>query len=369
MKDYFTELPKSERLPLMLRTLFERYGYRKYRMDAFEPYDIYRENKNFLTGDGILTFTDAGGRLMALKPDVTISIIKNCDENTQSQKLFYTENVFRPDKNSGRFCEISQTGLEYIGADTGYCEAEVVALACESLALIGGEYILSIGHMGLLTAVLQRVGLCGQEVIEAISGKNGAALAELAEHAGLDGESRELLLAAAAFSKPICEAEKLRRFAVSPAAEAACDELCGLAKTLAAFGQADKVMIDLSVTDDTDYYNGIVLRGYCRRSSAAVLAGGRYDNMCRRFNKPQPALGFALYLGELERGFYEPAEFDTDTLLICGDCPPPVIAAAVKTLSEEGAVRAEKSDDGSIRARRRLTLDGEGKISEVKENA
>ena len=35
---------------------------------SFEPYDLYMENKHFLKSEGIITFTDAAGRLMALKP-------------------------------------------------------------------------------------------------------------------------------------------------------------------------------------------------------------------------------------------------------------------------------------------------------------
>ncbi len=69
-------LPKDEQVPLLLRGLFEQRGYRRYRMSNFEAYDLYRENKNFLESEGIITFTDASGRLMALKPDVTMSIVK-----------------------------------------------------------------------------------------------------------------------------------------------------------------------------------------------------------------------------------------------------------------------------------------------------
>ena len=52
-------LPKDEQVPLLLRGLFEQRGYRRYRMSNFEAYDLYRENKNFLESEGIITFTDA----------------------------------------------------------------------------------------------------------------------------------------------------------------------------------------------------------------------------------------------------------------------------------------------------------------------
>lgn len=88
-------LPKDEQVPLLLRGLFEQRGYRRYRMSNFEAYDLYRENKNFLESEGIITFTDASGRLMALKPDVTMSIVKHTKPDAVSSKLYYVENVFR----------------------------------------------------------------------------------------------------------------------------------------------------------------------------------------------------------------------------------------------------------------------------------
>ena len=57
----------SERVVGQLRELYRRYGYIQYKMSKFEPYDLYVQNKSFLVSEDILTFTDADGRLMALK--------------------------------------------------------------------------------------------------------------------------------------------------------------------------------------------------------------------------------------------------------------------------------------------------------------
>ncbi len=82
-------------LPLKLSYLYERRGYSRYRMGKFEPYDFYMENKQFLKSEGIITFTDAEGRLMALKPDVTMSILKSVAPDSGPRKLYYNESVFR----------------------------------------------------------------------------------------------------------------------------------------------------------------------------------------------------------------------------------------------------------------------------------
>ena len=109
-------LKPDERAALELRGVFEQYGYKKYRMGRFEEYSLYAENKDFLGGDKVITFTDLDGRLMALKPDVTLSIIKNTKATRKnSEKLYYIENVYRESKESHTFKEINQLGLEMLG--------------------------------------------------------------------------------------------------------------------------------------------------------------------------------------------------------------------------------------------------------------
>ena len=73
----WTILRSGEQIMYRLRGLYERYGYRRFKMSKFEEYDLYVRNKDFLVSDRMITFTDARGILMALKPDVTLSIIKN----------------------------------------------------------------------------------------------------------------------------------------------------------------------------------------------------------------------------------------------------------------------------------------------------
>ena len=95
MTDTFDFLYNDEFTVLKLRKLYESCGFKKYRMSKFESYDFYAKNKDFLVGNRIITFSDFNGKLMALKPDVTLSIVKNADNSETRQKLYYTENVYR----------------------------------------------------------------------------------------------------------------------------------------------------------------------------------------------------------------------------------------------------------------------------------
>ena len=74
-------LREEERAVYKMRELYGSYGYLQYKVSKFEEYDLYAKNKSFLVSDKLLTFTDTNGKLMALKPDVTLSIIKNSPQS------------------------------------------------------------------------------------------------------------------------------------------------------------------------------------------------------------------------------------------------------------------------------------------------
>ena len=70
-------LKKEEKVIYSLRSLYGKYGYIPFNMSKFEEYELYVKNKDFLVSDSVITFNDTNGKLLALKPDVTLSIIKN----------------------------------------------------------------------------------------------------------------------------------------------------------------------------------------------------------------------------------------------------------------------------------------------------
>ncbi len=190
-------LRSGEQTIYRLRGLYEKYGYRRFKMSKFEAYDLYVRNKDFLVSDRMITFTDARGTLMALKPDVTLSILKNTrPEEPGPRKVYYNENVYRTDKSGETFQEIMQTGLECIGDLDLYHIYEVIALAVASLASIHPAYILNISHMGLVSGFMEAAGVDPAdygEVLSAVREKNMAALAAFCRDRGLSGTVQSLL--------------------------------------------------------------------------------------------------------------------------------------------------------------------------------
>ena len=186
-----------EKLANKLGSVYTKYGYLPYTMSKFEEYELYLRNKDFLISDRVLTFTDTDGRLMALKPDVTLSIIKNTTDIPGSvQKVFYLENVYRPGKNDHGFREIMQVGLECMGAVDAYCIFEVLLLAATSLREISDSYVLDVSHMGLVSRLLDEAGLedpSRGQVLEAIGNKNSHEIREICEECGVSGKTGALV--------------------------------------------------------------------------------------------------------------------------------------------------------------------------------
>lgn len=361
-------LPQQEQLPLRLRLLYEKFGYSRYRMGKFESYDIYMENRSFLKSEGIITFTNAQGNLMALKPDVTLSIVKNALPDSGTQKLFYNENVFRIEHRGEEYREISQMGIEYLGnvEEYEYAQAEVISLALDSLSMIEEEYALDISHMGFISGLMNALNLSDSDretVLSELRKKNADGLSSLCFSLGITGTAEKAIVEASRLRMPLRDGiSAAKKLVLCKEMSDALAELEALEQILAPLGKTAKVFLDFSLINDMDYYNGIVFRGYVRSSKRAVLSGGRYDNLMRRFGKPHAAVGFALYLSELDRVLHHRPEFDVDTLLIYGNASPEQTALAVQKLLASGSVRAEKNQPSDVRARKTVFLTEGGNI-------
>lgn len=164
-------LKPDEKATLQLRGLYEEYGYQKYKMGKFEEYSLYVNNRDFLAGDKVLTFTDLDGRLLAMKPDVTLSVINNTSATEETrEKLYYIENVYRENKESHCFKEINQMGLEYLGNVDRYSILEVITLAARSLNEIDEDYLLEISNMDYVLHLLAGMDLSESSYVELLSG-------------------------------------------------------------------------------------------------------------------------------------------------------------------------------------------------------
>ena len=301
--DFQSVLSKEEVVALTLRSLYAKFGYAQYKMSKFEEYDLYVRNKDFLVSDSVITFTDTDGRLMALKPDVTLSIIKNGKDGDGLMKVYYNENVYRVSKGTRSFKEIMQVGIECQGAIDQASVTEVLELALKSLEVIGKNVALAVSHLDVIKGVLDEYGINGtlaKELTGYLGAKNRGGILKICEQLGLTAEQTEVILNLV----NVCGARNkvlstLDAFKINDATSIAVEELKEVVKTLEDRGYGDRLVIDFSVINTLKYYNGVAFNGFVEGIPQSVLSGGEYDNLMKKMGRKSKAIGFAVYLDEL----------------------------------------------------------------------
>jgi ATP phosphoribosyltransferase regulatory subunit len=292
-------LTSQEKLIFKLRELFSSAGYRRFRMSKFEDYDLYSAYKDFLVSEDIISFTDIGGSLKALRPDVTLSILRGTDPAPgETEKLFYDETIYRP--SNGSYKEMTQCGLECIGCIDSASVLEVLGLAARSLSEISDDYVLSISQPDIITGAVDALGLIPDKragLLKLIEDKNLSGLKAFA--AAQDGDALDGIIKLAM----ICGSpeEAFAEIEAACAVTEETDQLRSLCAELKERGLSKGLRVDLSAGCTTKYYSGIVFKGYVSGIPKEVLSGGRYDELASRMGKDCGAIGFAVYLDALDR--------------------------------------------------------------------
>lgn len=342
-------LRREEKITLEMRALYESFGYRKFRMAKFEEYELYLENKNFLKSQNIITFNALDGSVLALKPDVTLSIAKNTHANAHSsEKFYYLENVYRLDKQSGSYREISQLGLEYLGKLDSAAISEVLWLAQRTLSAISDRHRMQVSHIGFWIALMDGLDIAEslrREMMEYVRGKRLHEMKARLEECRVASAAEKLLLTAASLNGPFEETlAAAREIAMNQGMTEALNEL----ETVYAFLRDRQcetdLTLDFSLVSDSDYYGGLIFQGYAEGVPRAVLTGGYYGNLLKKFGKNLDAIGFAVYLNELNLLFRGQGQSPIDALILYTDgADLHALLSAAEDMREKGLrVRLER---------------------------
>ena len=305
-------LSNGEKIVFSLRELYLSRGFTQYKMSKFEEYDFYAKNKNFLVSDNVITFTDTDGKLMALKPDVTLSIIKNSvDLPETTQKIFYNENVYRVIKGAGSFGEMMQAGVECFGKVDEDSVVEIILIAAQSLKLISSKSVLALSDLDVIKEIVDicAAGANKKRLVKAIGEKNSA---EIIEAAGGENEAAPILKLLAIKGEIKTVIGKLNDFYSTVCPAQSVKKFCSLLKKLDEKSELTGLCVDFSVINDINYYNGVVFKGFLSKVPSEVLSGGRYDNLMAKLKKRSSAIGFAVFTDELNEIPAEKEDCDKD---------------------------------------------------------
>lgn len=286
-----------------LSELFEGFGYSEVVTPGIEFYDAFSGSARNFRQESLYKLTDSKGRLIVLRPDSTIPIARlaatRLKESGTPLRLYYNQSVFSNHALlKGRSDEEVQAGIELIGGDNRKrADLEVLCTAVEALASFDKDnFRLEIGHIGYFKELVAQLNLDEntiEEIRMLISSKNFPALNDLLDEIGNNDITRALKQLPSLFGG----IEVLDKASDIYANDKITGILYNLRKVfdrLSSLGYAGKISVDLGIVSHTDYYTGIVFKGYLSEVGQSVLKGGRYDNLIGSFGKELPAVGFGV---------------------------------------------------------------------------
>ena len=293
-----------------LAELFEGFGYSEVVTPGIEFYDAFSGSTRNFRQESLYKLTDSKGRLIVMRPDSTIPIARlaatRLKDSDTPLRLYYNQSVFSNNALlKGRSDEVVQAGIELIGGDNvKRADYEVLCTAVEALASFDKDnFRLEIGHIGYFKELVAQLNL-DEDVIEEIrmliSSKNFPALNDLLDEIGDNDITRALKQLPSLFGG----IEVLDKASDIYANDKITGILYNLRKVfnrLSSLGYEGKISVDLGIVSHTDYYTGIVFKGYLSEVGQSVLKGGRYDNLIGSFGKELPAVGFGVNVDSVAR--------------------------------------------------------------------
>lgn len=317
----FEECEARRKVDGALSVLFKSRGFKKIITPTLEFFDVFNRESAGMPAETFYTVTDFAGRMLVLRPDSTLPIarvaVTRLKDAQYPVRMYYNQTVFRRCPSfSGHSDESSQGGIELLGAYGLRSDLEVLTTAVDALNACGApDYRIEIGHAGFFKALsegLETDETTRAEIRDCIEAKNFAALNDILDKAGNSEVADDIRLLPKLFGG-VEVLEKAKKMCRSTAAVDAVEYLREVCDSLNELGLQDKISIDLGLVHRSNYYTGIVFRGYIEGSGVTVLSGGRYDRLIGEFGKELPATGFgveinALAKAMLERGGIEPSK-------------------------------------------------------------
>ena len=286
------------------------FGFAEYDAPVLEPLDLYRAKSGDEIEAQLFSFTDKGGREVALRPEMTPTVCRlvGARANTLRRpiKRFSIGEFFRYERmQKGRGRCFHQFNADIFGEAGPEAEIELIALLVQCLAAFGltaEDFYIRLSDRNLWFYYLEALGLDEPRaravltVVDRYEKHGDAAFAGYTEAFGPlpDDLKARILAFLGVKSLPALEAMLAPLGGEKLAARLA--EWRQVLTALEAMGLGRFVTVDLGVVRGLAYYTGFVFEAFDRRGDLRALAGGgRYDDLVKKLGGPDlPAVGFAI---------------------------------------------------------------------------
>lgn len=286
-----------------LAKLFLEFGYEEVVTPTMEFLETLTKSGGQEIESNLFKMFDQNNRTLALHHEMTTPIarlaVSRLKDSPLPLKLSYNTSVFRFRKNqTGRQCEFYQAGVELLGVSNAFADAEIIALAAQSLKVAGlKDFTICLGQVEFTNGLMEENNLppnVQAEIKNAIEHHNIVELEKIVDALELDKIAADSLKKIPKLHGGFEILETARALVKNKKSLAALNNLAEIYKFAEIYGVADKIIFDLGIIRDFEYYTGMVFEAYAPNVGYSLAGGGRYDHMLKDFGLACPATGFAL---------------------------------------------------------------------------
>ncbi|MBM3147498.1 MAG: ATP phosphoribosyltransferase regulatory subunit [Actinobacteria bacterium] len=290
----------------IVRGRFAAYGYGEVSTPVLEFAATFEQADDDTLLAGYRVFDEQGQALM-LRTDMTVPVARLAAARYRDRplpmRLCYVEDSFRLQAASrGLDGEFTQAGAELIGVASAAADAECVTLLCDCLRATGlPRFRVAVGTVAFHGALVEALGLPDDQedaLMEALAERDYPLLESILNNAGADDDAVQALQRALQLGggqEALAQARRL----VGSAGRATVDRLEKVRELVEQAGFEDLVDIDFGLYPEFAYYTGLLVEAYAPGVGLPIAAGGRYDELLAGFDRPAPAVGFAISLDRL----------------------------------------------------------------------
>ena len=312
---YPSELAARSAIFATWREVARRYGFVEYDGPPLEPLELYTRKSGEEIAGQLYSFTDKGGREVALRPEMTPTLARMAGARANALRKpvrwFSIPQLFRYERQQrGRLREHFQLNVDIIGEASVTADAELLSVAIDIMRAFGltpADVVARVSDRRILQAYLGAIGVPEAvlpavfAVIDKLDRQPLAISDEKLAAAGIAPEARVRIL-----EIPGVTLDDVAATLAGTPTESVVAEFRKYLDYLAALGVAEWVRVDFAIVRGLAYYTGIVFELFDALGELrAICGGGRYDTLLKSLGGADlPALGFGMgdvVLGELLR--------------------------------------------------------------------
>lgn len=302
------ECVRKKELELEIENILNKWGYKEVITPTIEYYQTFNGGFQNLREEDMYKFFDDKGRILVLRPDMTIPIARvvatKFKEINPPIRLRYTSNVFRVHESlGGKKNEYTDCGVELIGLNGIDSDVEILITALESLKILKETgYKIEVGNINFFNSAVEWLKLDLEQrsfLAKLIDEKSMKELEEYLDMLNVGDDYKNFFMKLPWLFGGVEILDIGEKYAINNEILNEIKYLRNIYEILDNLGYGDKLTFDLGIVPRLNYYTGIIFKGYVEGIVDTVLRGGRYDDLISTFGRDLPAVGFSINLDPL----------------------------------------------------------------------